>query len=105
MEYTKGEWKQGSHGDEPYTRLLLKIYAQDGRELAEAKQDRMLSFQEAEANARLIALSPRMATFIQRIVKQDGWLYPADVTAAKEILRTLANASSKKRRVCGKVIK
>lgn len=77
--YTKGEW---------ISKGLIIQCNPNGSVIATANR---FPFEEGEgeANAHLIAASPRMATFIQRIMKQDGWLNQADLAEAKEIIETL----------------
>lgn len=58
--FTKGEWKQGSLSDEPFTRSSLSIYREDGRKIAEISREGFMPIEEAEANAHLISAAPDM---------------------------------------------
>ena len=58
MEYTKGRWRLGSLDDEPFARSSLSIYQEDGRRIAEVSREGFMAFEEAEANAHLIAAAP-----------------------------------------------
>ncbi len=77
-EYTKGEWvitrdkKRGyiavrSIDDTPVCHIYSII-------------------PNAEANAQIIALSPKMYEYIELIVRQGGWIYQKDLDEAEEIL-------------------
>lgn len=83
--HTKGEWKWEWEGGQPTVRLkagldlIATVYPKIGKKL-------FAPIDEAEANAHLITASPRMAEWIERIVKQDGWVYQKDLDEAKEIL-------------------
>jgi hypothetical protein len=58
MEYTKGEWSKGSFADEPFARSLLSIYREDGEAIVMVLSPNLMAFEEAEANAQLIAAAP-----------------------------------------------
>ena len=98
MNYTKGEWKfkreeyivndvfsSVEAGDIKICYLKEPHYIPDtgDRTWYNGKVEVM------KANAQLIALSPRMAEFIQGIVKQDGWLNKENFTEAKAIVSSL----------------
>jgi len=55
MAYTKGKWKVGSFSDKPFARSLLSVYREDGEVIIMALTPHFMPFEEAEANAHLIA--------------------------------------------------
>lgn len=81
MEYTKGEWEKKGLG------IFKKNSAENELGLICLCQVDS-SVEEAIANANLIAVSPRMAQLLERLVK-DGW--NASISEeARVILQTLA---------------
>ena len=72
-DYIEGEWRVGTKS---YMKGQVFIEC-DGKAIALTD----------EANANLIAQSPRMAEWIGLIVKQGGWVYQKDLDEAKEIIR------------------
>ncbi len=79
MEITKGDWKR-----------FVGIYKrQDLHEVVVTGDSEVVAYTDTEANAYLIARSPRMAGFIKKIVKQDGWLNQEDLVEAKAIIQNL----------------
>ena len=82
---TKGEWRAEAHGI---------IVDEEGRQIASVSPHRMSAKlpygeEQGEANAQLIALSPRMAEWLAKVAKQDFVVFPEDKTMAKEILNSL----------------
>ena len=87
--FTQGEWTRGSHNDEPFARSEFKIFRDDGRCIVEIKREGFMPIEEAEADAYLIAQSPRMAEWIAKVARQDFTTFPEDRVVAKEIIQTL----------------
>ena len=86
MKYTKGNWKAYLTEINPDR---WTICAGEGGDIGIATTclDTTLSSKEMEANAHLIATSPRMAEWIEMVVvTQKGWLYQRDIDEAKKIL-------------------
>ncbi len=88
MNYSKGEWKfvpnEFNYPDGNETNMPGSIRTEQWFIC------RIDNAPEWEANAPLIAASPRMATLLEKIVSQDGWMREEDVKEAREILQTLA---------------
>lgn len=75
MTFTKGEWTVKQ------LPISKEVYVACGTEL--------IAGGLTEANAQLIAKSPRMAEWIAKISKQNFVTFPEDRAVAKEILQTL----------------
>lgn len=93
LNYTKGEWKtqQGSEHTEGECCIISEL-GYFGGLLNIRTIGKVFDYagtQESKANAQLIAQSPRMAEFIEKVVKQNGWLNQADFLEAKAIIQTL----------------
>ena len=91
MEYTKGKWEARKLFD----KRLESAYAIGAKAPAydvdvALIQQYDIDPTEVEANAHLIAQSPRMAEWIAKVAKQDFVTFPEDRTKAREILQTLA---------------
>ncbi len=69
--YTKGEWEAGSHNDEPLARSEMVIYGEDDQRVAEVCRTGFTPYEEAQANAHLIAAAPDM---YQKLIKIKKWL-------------------------------
>ena len=76
MEHTKGEWICDEGGE-------ITTITPDGIGLTIAT---LFAVPEYEANARLIAQSPRMAEWIAKVARQDFVVFPEDKSATKEIM-------------------
>ena len=85
MKYTKGEWKATYDGDTYYIVTPDKP-SRPYKAIAKISKNN----KEREADAQLIALSPRMAEWIGLIIKQGGWVFQKDLDEAKEIVQALA---------------
>ncbi len=75
-EYTKGEWRiEGDcyiiAGEKHKNSLIADITTAND---------------DYEANANLIAKSPRMYELIEKMIKQGGYMYGIDVIKAKKLL-------------------
>lgn len=88
LEYTKGDWYL-----EGETGLILSLPEGGDCPISVASvggsQETLTpkTLIEMEANAHLIAQSPRMAEWLNKVaIKQGGWIYQADLNEAKDIL-------------------
>ncbi len=87
MGYTKGDWniKALERGHEDRIKIASDV-TEDGR-------FELVCFvhgaRNREANANLIAQSPRMAEWIAKVAKQGFVTFPEDRKVAKEIIQTL----------------
>ena len=88
MEFTKGEWKniKMTNGT---NRVLV-----DGGTQSTSDDEQICEYITNEANAHLIAKSPRMAEWIAKVAKQGFVVFPEDKKKANEILKEINNASN-----------
>ena len=94
MEYTKGEW-YWEYNDQMHHNLRAKSTHPSGTE-----EDKHILFISPDflgedslindADAHLIAQSPRMAELIVKIAKQNFVVFPEDKREAIRIIQTLA---------------
>ena len=87
MPYTKGKWTilELETGQEDRVKIVSDV--------AENGYFPMVCFVhgmgDREANAHLIAQSPRMAEWITKVAKQGFTTFPEDRKVAREIIQTL----------------
>jgi len=80
-QYTKGEWKVKKDTQKYLTEIII---AGSGARIAEMNNG--WDNTTIQANANLIAAAPRMAEWLDRLIKQGGWVYQKDLDEAKEML-------------------
>ena len=79
MEYTQGKWEVEHR----------QVIVHNRGVIANLPLPTSGGVFEYEANAHLIAQSPRMAKWITKVASQDFVVFPEDKTVAKEIIQTL----------------
>lgn len=76
--YTKGDWKYDSKSIVACSRIIARV-----GKVGQMNDD------EDDANAQLIAVSPKMVEWIGKIEKQNFVVFPEDKKRAREIIQTL----------------